>query len=99
MHSSWHAFSEKFFKRPFENKSGVRQLAKAMKLYGGMNADFVEEDIDVSADKDYVQDLCSDLGSIVGGVEDEEDDWFELRTQASIEPPIFGRPLLFVVVL
>ena len=99
MHSSWHGFADKFFKRPFERKSGIRQLEKAMKLYGGMNTNFMEDVIDTSSDKDFVQDLCMELGSMVGGVEDEEDDWFELRTKASTEPPLFGRPLLFVVVL
>lgn len=99
-HRSHHTFALKFFTKPFEKKNGCNQLAKAMTLFGGLDDAFLEKKVYEDADKDFLQILCTELGSIIGGVEDDDDNWLELRTKIIIDKvfhdPRYGMCLLLI---
>ena len=99
-HRSHHTFALKYFTKPFEKKKGCDQLAKAMMLFGGLDDTFLEQNVDEDADKDFLQALQAELGGVIGGVEEDDDNWLELRTQIIISKvfhdPRHGMGLLLI---
>ena len=99
-HRSHHTFALKYFVKPFEKKNGSGQLGKGMNMYGGHDDTFLEKNIDEDADKGFVQALQAELGTVIGGVEEDDDDWLDLRTKIIIakvfHDPRIGMCLLLI---
>lgn len=85
--------------RPWERGNGLKQFKKSLPMFQGIDPDSgLEYAPNTGEDSSWLQLLLLKLGATIGGVEEDEKDWFELRSDI-ISEEIFENPRFGMCVL